>query len=212
MSASAAALSLEEPRTRGTVLLGFRTGALAMWGEEGLREIARRLPEDARASTMDDILLPTTWYPVRHVMAWHVAVWEGPAQGIDSAFCKWIDHGTDFSFGRIRKVLVGFASTERVVQRAPDIWKHQQSHGLLRVTLRPGGGGAVARLTGHPLAQTALSRRAFAEACRYIASLTRGGEHVRESHGLEPPETIVIRLTWRGTDSSPPPTPASAPR
>ena len=47
-----------EPLARGTVLHGYRAAAASLWGERGLGDIAALLPDDTRAATIDDLVLP----------------------------------------------------------------------------------------------------------------------------------------------------------
>ncbi len=185
-----------EPLSRGIGLHGFRAAALALWGEEGLRTVAARLPDDARAATVDSIVLPVSWYAVRHTIAWEEAVWEGPAARDDATFHSFLDKGIELGFGRMRRFFIRLQSPEQIIHRAPEMWRYQHTHGTLTAVAK--GNGATILLRDHPFTRHPLARRATAEVYRFIASLTqaRGKGEVRQTHGSEGPDSLVVRLTW----------------
>lgn len=184
-----------EPMSRGIGLHGFRAAVTDIWGERGLRVVAERLPEDARAATLDEIVLPVSWYPVRHTIAWDEAVWEGLAARDDAAFFAFIDRSIDLGFGRMRRFFIRLQSPEKIIARSPEMWRYQHTHGTLSVA--PRSGGATITLRDHPFVRSALVSRATAEVFRHIASMT-GRPSVRETHGAEGPDALVVRLTWSG--------------
>jgi len=192
-----------EPLSRGIGLHGFRMAALDLWGERGLRAIAERLPESTRAETLDAIVLPVSWYPVRHTLAWDDAAYDGPCARDDAAFRAFLDRAIDLGFGRMRRFFVRLQSAERLVARAPEMWRYQHTHGTLVVAPKlaePRGGasrqvGATLTLRDHPFARHPLARRATAEVYRYIAAMT-GRTSCRETHGAEGPDVLVVRLSW----------------
>jgi hypothetical protein len=184
-----------EPLSRGLALLGMRNATLALWGDAGLRAVAARLPEETRAATIDEIVLPITWLPTRYIIEWVDAVWRGPAQEIDGAFGAFVARGVELGFGRIRRFFLGLVSLERMAAHAPLVWRREHTHGTLSVVVSAAGDGATVTLRDHPYVKSERARRAEAEVYRTI--LTLAGRHdVREKHALDG-DSLVVRLTFR---------------
>jgi hypothetical protein len=194
-------ISLSEPLSRGIGLHGFRMALLAMWGEGGLRSVSARLPDDVRAATLESIVLPVSWYPVKYTIAWDEAVWDGPVGRDDAAFCAFLDKAIELGFGRMRRFFIRLQSPVRIIERSPEMWRYQHTHGTLAVVARDVG--ATITLRDHPFTRHPLARRATAEVYRHIASMTRLGRAadveipgVHETHGAEGPDALVVRLSW----------------
>ena len=138
---------------------------------------------------------------MRFHMEWHRAVWEGPAAENDAAFCRFMQRAIEIGYGRMKRMVIGIASPEQLILRAPALWDTQHTHGKL--TAEATSRGATLRLRGNPVTTQAISRRAMAEAYRTIASLSRA-TNVKETHGLELDDThththahaLVVRITW----------------
>jgi hypothetical protein len=183
----------DEPRVRGHLLLAISRAAKELWGADGYRDAAARLPERARKETVDTFIVTTSWYPLEHLVSWHHAAWDGPCRESEGPFCRFIDTAFDLSFGRVRRFLLGFATTELMLRKAAQLWRHDHTHGTL--TAEPREKGAVLTLQDHPFTRSASSRLAFAEGARHAATLVRARD-VRETHALEAPDKLVVRVTW----------------
>lgn len=186
-----------EPHTRGIALHGMRTAAVELWGDDGLRAIADRLPPDVREASIDAIVLPVTWYPTRFNIEWVHAVWEGPAARDDAALCAWLNRAIERGFGRMRSFFLRLVSVDLMAARAPEMWKHEHTHGSLEVVLHPQKTSTTVTVRDHPFAKSALLRRAEAENYRHILALS-GLKDVRESHRADGPDAFVVQLSWRG--------------
>jgi hypothetical protein len=184
-----------EPFVNGNVVHGFREAALDLWGKAGLDEIAARLPPDARTETIDSIVLPVSWYPVRFSTAWHQAIWEGPARRDAAELARFVARSVDMGFGRFKRTLLSFATPEMLLSRAPELWRYQHTHGTLEGAWE-GDGGARMTLRDHPYVTHPVSARLQANALAHIASLGFRARPARESHAVEA-GALVIRLTWR---------------
>jgi hypothetical protein len=184
-----------EPMTRGTILHSLAAAARDVWGEEGLRDLVSRLPDETRAATTGPTFNSLSWYPSRYVLDWDVAKMEGPARGDEQAFLLSVDRGTDLGFGRVRRAFLSFATPILLARKSAELWRHDHTHGTLSVdsTARAEGRARVT-LVGHPFVTTALSRQAFSEVLRYILSLSRA-RNVRESHAMSG-ESLVVALSW----------------
>lgn len=184
-----------EPMARGNVLHGFREAARNLWGERGLDEIGQLLPRDAREGTLGrgEILLPLSWFPVRWVMAWHEAIWRGPARGDEIAIARLVARSVDLGIGRIKRLLFAMASRDTFIARAPGLWRHQHTHGLLEVETTPSG--AVVTLRDHPYCTNAVSRLVTTESYRYVGALASKGRAVSASHQLHA-GALVVRLIY----------------
>jgi hypothetical protein len=182
-----------EPYVNGNVFHGFREAALDVWDKQGLGEIEARLPDDAHADVVENIVLPVSWYPVRHAIAWHRAAWEGPARRNDADFCHFIDRSVELGFGRFKRALLAFATPEVLLSRASELWRSQHTHGTLDAQWE--GEGAKMTLRDHPYVASPVSARLQAEAFRKIASLSRT-RVARERHGVQG-DALVVHLVWR---------------
>ena len=60
-------------------LVGFRAACQQMWGASGYESLCRDLPADVRERTAGMRPLPD-WNPLGDLIAWHLAVWNGPAK------------------------------------------------------------------------------------------------------------------------------------
>jgi hypothetical protein len=195
-SSSAPDPAAPEPMTRGTLLHSMTAGVLDVWGEDGLRDVISRLPEETRAVTTGPSFTTLSWYPTRYVLDWDVAKMAGPARGDEAAFRRSVTRTIDLGFGRIRRSLLSFATPTMMAERAAQLWRHDHTHGELSVdTSGRREGHAVATLRGHPFATTPLGRMAFAEVIRHVLSLSRA-RNVRESHAPGGGDALVVTLTW----------------
>lgn len=179
---------------RGTVLMGFREAALASWGEAGLQQIGALLSEPARRDTVDVAAVSIVWMPETYVLEWYRALWYGPCGSSRDAFRRFLDRMIDAGFGRVRKMLVALASPETILQKAPNLWQHDHSHGTLSVVAIEADSAKVS-LTDHPYTETSIARVAIAEIYRYCLQLCRTGEVV-EVHYREPNGTFIVCLRW----------------
>jgi hypothetical protein len=183
-----------EPMSRGTILHGVAAAVHDLWGDEGLRDVVSRLPEETRAATTGPAFTSLSWYPTRYLMEWDVAKMAGPAHGDEEAFRQSLRRGTDFGFGRVRRAFLSFATPVLLAQRATELWRHDHTHGTLALEPEDTPGHRRVTLTGHPFTTTALARMALSEVLRYVLSLSRV-RNVRESHGMNG-DALVIVFTW----------------
>ena len=182
-----------EPMSRGIGMHGMRDAARALYGEAGMRAIAARLPEPTRRETMDQIVLPVSWYPVRFTLHWQDAIWDGPAARSDERFFQFVQRSIEQGFGRMRRFFLRLASVERMTARAPEMWRYQHTHGTLTSLVR--GSTAQITLRDHPFVKDGLSRKATAEAWKHIVALS-GRKGARSTFGVEGPDTLVVRISW----------------
>ncbi len=183
----------DEPVTRGTVWFAFREAAEHVWGEDGLRSILERLPEDARAAE-GALVGGLGWVPTRWLLAWLEGTFDGPAERDEAAYQAYLDCTLDLSFGRIRRALLKIATPPLLAQRAADLWRHDHSHGTI-VIERLENRVLQGTLADHPFTETPLGRASITEVLRYLLSLARA-RNVRASHQLDPAARLAIRFTW----------------
>ncbi len=184
----------EEPCARGTILVAFRAAASDLWGKDGVAAIAALLPDYTRDATLERIVVNVEWVPERHVMAWYEAVWNGPAARQQAQFARFLDAMMDRGFGRVRKIFLGLVTPMTMLEKAPELWRHDHTHGVLEIEAQPGS--AKVLLRDHPYTTTPLARVAIAEIYRYALSLGRARD-VTESHYTEPDGSLILRLRWR---------------
>jgi hypothetical protein len=183
----------EEKRVRGTVVVGLRDAAAALWGSSGVTQIAGRLPEGTRAATTGHGTSNLEWFPEQYVLDWYQAVWNGPAGGDRKAFFGFLDKMMDLGFGRVRKALLMLAKPALLIDRAEALWRHDHSHGHLQATLLESGARLV--LTDHPYVSDPMASMAIAEIYRYGFALCRV-KNVTATHRKESADTLLVNVTW----------------
>jgi len=174
------------------VFVASRAAALEMYGDDGLKDIAERLPADARVIA-DTALITEKWLPEDWIMAWQEAVWHGPARTDDNKFRAYVRRVVDAGFGRVRRLLVNLVTPATLCTRAAELWHDEHTHG--EITAHPDGHVVLIRLRAHPYVMRPVSRLVMAESLRHAASLTRAKD-VNEVHRLDG-DTLEVKLTWR---------------
>ena len=183
--------------------MGFWGAVRDVWGDDALRDIAARLPPETRRATFDEIVLALSWLPSGYISDWHEAVWNGPAKQDDALFCRFVDRSVELGFGRMQRFFLKLATPKQLVERAPEMWRRQHTHGQITVSVRghyehalPEAQGspsaddtaappvATVTLRDHPFVNRAVSRRALAEVWRHILTLARAKD-ATESHRVE---------------------------
>lgn len=195
----------DAPLCRGIFVHTVREVAVKLWGPSSLESIARHLPDDVRKGTIDASHDSLEWQPESYVVAWNEAAWRGPCAEDDARFRTFVDCWTDQCFGRMRRALVGFLTPPSIVRRAPDLWRHDHTHGTLVATTRDEAVRSMTvTLSDHPYLATPVSRRAIAETFRRIVSMTRVRD-VRETHTLRSPRQLAVRISWGAPSEAPAP-------
>jgi hypothetical protein len=198
-----------EPHARGTVLHGFRAAVEDLWGERAVADIAARLPLATRLATIDSMVLPFEWLPTHHVIAWHDAIWTGPARTDERELARLVARSIDLGLGRFKSAFFSGVTRERLVERAQELWRWQHTHGEVVVSVEDTSGTVV--LSGHPYVDHATSRRLTAESYRAIVAMSLGEDRdVRAAWGTggaggagavhgrpSEPRTLVVQLNWR---------------
>jgi hypothetical protein len=174
------------------VFVASRAAAVELYGNDGLKSISARLPDEARIIA-DTALITEKWLPERWIIAWQEAVWNGPARKDDAAFRSYVRTVVDHGFGRVRRLLVNLVTPATLCTRAAELWHDEHTHGA--ITAEPVGNVVNIRLSAHPYVTRPVSRMVMAESLRYAASLTRATD-VREAHRLDG-DTLEVKLTWR---------------
>jgi hypothetical protein len=199
-----------DPYARGSVIHGFRAAVLDLGGEDALRQVADRLPVTTRLATIDQIVLPFEWVPIEHAVAWHDAIWSGPARSDERELGRLVSRSIELGFGRFKSAFFSGITPDRLVERAPELWRWQHTHGELSATVD--GGTGVVVLRDHPYVEHPASRRVTAESYRHIVTMV-GGRDVRvawadrwgEAHPAHPTaprstlarHSLVVQLSWR---------------
>jgi hypothetical protein len=193
-----------DPHARGSVIHGFRAAVVDLWGEQALDALASRLPLATRVATVDALVLPFEWVALEHVVAWHDAIWSGPCRGDESELARLVGRSIELGFGRFKAAFFSGVTPERLVSRAPELWRWQHTHGDLAAAVEGNSGTVVLR--DHPYVDHANSRRVTAESYRYIVTMV-GGRDVRAAWGDRTATTsrareLVVQLTWRFAGSA----------
>jgi hypothetical protein len=183
-----------QPCARGTLVAGAVASVGKLWGNQGLATLREHFAADARSALLDAIILPVSWYPETYFQACSDVVWTALARGDDAAFDAYIHGSIDHLWSRVHRVIMGLTTPQRLARRAPDMWRHDHTHGTLEAELRESDG--TVRVIGYPYSRTGIMARGQAEALRYILSHARVKE-VRVEHELDEQGTFVARLRWR---------------
>jgi hypothetical protein len=173
-------------------VVAARDAARWAWGPGGVEDIAQRMPERERAETFADVLPPFVSFRAMHALG--LGIWNGPAKHSRPDYFRFLHKTTDMSFGRVRKVLIGMASPEKILSMADELWKSDHTHGSWEAHVAQGRARLV--LSGHPYADTPHGRTSLAEQIRYIVQRTRARE-VTASHGPLGPGAMQITLRWK---------------
>src|SRR4051794_21782478 len=121
----------QESCCRGTQLLAFRAAAIETWGEGGWSEACALLDRETRDALLGRRVSPAGWVPERHMMALADAVFAGPAGRGVAAYHAFVGNQVKLGFGRVRRMLLHLAPPERVLERAPELWRHDHTDGEL---------------------------------------------------------------------------------
>lgn len=189
-----------DPHARGSVIHGFRAAVVDLWGSQALEGLASRLPLATRVATVDALVLPFEWVALEHVVAWHDAIWTGPCGGDEQALAQLIGRAIELGFGRFKSAFFSGVTPDRLVTRAPELWRWQHTHGELSAVAETNSGTVVLR--DHPYVDHPNSRRVTAESYRHIVSMV-GARDVRAAWGdrtataMSRARELVVQLTWR---------------
>ena len=185
---------MTEPVFRALHVVAFRSAVVEKWHAAGWDLVLERLPADSRdAVWQDGVVVATGWVAERHMVKLSEAIFEGPVGGDLEAYRAFLLRVIELGFGRIRRVLVQFAHPHAVLRRAPDLWKHDHSHGELAITIDEKS--ALAFVTHPVLTTTQLSRFTAAEMFRAVLSLTSAKE-VKQEHGLDGDGRLRVLFKW----------------
>ena len=185
----------DEPSTRRIIVPAYRRAIVDLFGEPGREQVIALLSGDSRDEFVRDVTANTRWIPSRHLIAWSFAIWEGPAARRRDVMAEFVRRSWDLSFGVIRKLLLHMATPDSIVVRLPEIWKQDNTAGTLEAALADGGRGATLHLSDTPFIDTPHGRASIAEIYRHALAQTRAS-NVTETHALDSPTRMVIRLRW----------------
>lgn len=172
-------------------LVALRDAARDLWGHAAEKGIVEAIAPRERDETLD--LKRPDWISERVIIAYGLAVWEGPAARDRPTMNKFLRRHVDHGFGRVRRFLLGLAQPARFFENVPTYWRQDHSHGVIEARVEPGLG--VVELRDHPYATTVHMRTGIAEIFRYTVSLMRA-RNVTETHALTPDGALVMRIRW----------------
>ncbi len=184
---------VSEPSVLGMRLANAREATREVFGDAGVEDVLGRLGDDERGAFLPGAKL-RVWEPDRLLVAWVLAVWEGPCGRSRPDLARWAGAITGRGFGRARRVLISIASPWTLLRRAEALWRGEHTHGTLTV-VPVGSQGARVTLRGHLLAQHAVTRDVMAEAFRYIVQLCWVHE-VTETHEHKD-DAVHVLVSWR---------------
>jgi hypothetical protein len=151
------------------------------------------LDEGTRDALFGRPVQPIAWVPERHMVALADAVFAGPAAKSDVVYREFVRNQVNLGFGRVRRFLLHLAPPESVLSRAPDLWRHDHTHGELVIDLRDKH--ARVHLVDHEHATNDVACMTAAEIFRHVLSLTRAKDVVSD-HQRIAARTLEVNLEW----------------
>lgn len=186
-------MPLPESCCRGTQLLAFRAAAIEKWGDIGWTETCALLDDETRSVVMRPTR-PIAWVPERYMVALADAVFAGPAAKSETVYREYVRHQVDLGFGRVRRALLHLAPPEMILKRAPDLWRHDHTHGKLVIDIT--GTRALVRIVNHLHATNDVANMTASEIFRYVLSLTRA-KNVTSSYQRVAERDLEVLLEWQ---------------
>jgi hypothetical protein len=183
---------LAKPLVHRKSLIGFRVACERMWGPIVLQDISSALPADVSDRTAGMRPLPE-WIFLDDLIAWHVAVWNGPARHDEHIMTPHIHATVDEGFGRVKRLLLSASTPLTLAPRVAALWGEEYSTGRLEATALEERCIHLT-LTDHPYVEIALMRYVIAEVFRYIVSLTRAND-VKVVHTVRDAGLVIV-LRW----------------
>jgi hypothetical protein len=182
----------EGPLVERKSLIGFREACEQLWGRAGYERICEALPADVRERTAG--LRPLVkWIPVDDLIAWHRAVWNGPAAHDEKVMIQHTHATVDRGFGRVKKFFLNMATPRTLAPRVAALWRDEYSTGRLEATFVDDQAVQL-KLSGHPFVDDPLMRFVISEVFRYVLSMTRV-KRVSGSHAVLA-SSLVVFLGW----------------
>ena len=173
-------------------LVGFRTACERMWGKTGYESLCRDLSADVRDRTAGMSPLPD-WNALEDLIAWHLAVWNGPAKHDEKIMAQLIDGSVDHGFGYVKRFLLSVSTPQSLAPRVVALWREEFSTGRLEASLLEPRSVQLT-LHDHPYVAIPLMRLVMAEVYRYVVSLTKA-KHVSAVHAVHGSALVVV-LRW----------------
>jgi hypothetical protein len=173
-------------------LIGFRAACEQMWGPIGYEAIRAALPAEVSERTAGMRPLPD-WIPLDDLIAWHEAVWNGPAKREEQIMTQHIHATVDQGFGRVKRFLLGMSTPQSLAPRVVSLWREEYSTGRLAATAIQER-SVVLTLSDHPYVELPLMRYVIAEVFHYVVSLTHA-EDVTVTYGVRETGLVVV-LRW----------------
>jgi hypothetical protein len=186
----------DEPCVRRIVVPAFRRAVVDVCGEGARDQMIALLAGEAREEFIRDAVgANLVWFPERLLIAWGFAAWEGPAARTRETMARIVRRQFDLSFGVVRRLILHMAAPASVIARIGPLWRQDHTAGELTASVDEGGLGATLHLSDHPMVDTPHGRASMAEVYRHAIAQTRA-KSVTESHALDGPKRMVIRLKW----------------
>jgi hypothetical protein len=173
-------------------LIGFRAACEQMWGPKGYEAIRNALPPEVSDRTAGMRPL-ADWIPLDDLIAWHEAVWNGPARRDEQIMTQHIHATIDHGFGRVKRVLLSMSTPHTLAPRVAALWRDEYSSGRL-VASSLEDRSVQLTLSDHPYVEIPLMRYVIAEVFLYVVGMTRV-ENVRASHAVRDSSLTVV-LRW----------------
>lgn len=173
-------------------LIGFRAACLQMWGEDGYQRVSSELPNHVRERTAGMRPLPD-WILLDDLIAWHQAVWDGPARRNERIMTEHVHATVDQGFGRVKRLLLGVSTPHSLAPRVVALWRDEYSTGKLESSSLEARSIHLT-LREHPYVDSQLMRFVIAEVFRYVLSLTQA-RNVTAVHAVRESALVVV-LRW----------------
>jgi hypothetical protein len=119
----------------------------------------------------------------------------------EGELARFVARSIELGLGRVKSAFFAGITPGKLVERAPELWRWQHTHGELSASMD--GQTGMVTLADHPYVESAASRRLTAESYRHIVTMA-GARDVRAAwsavprgHGSAVLHALVVRLSWR---------------
>jgi hypothetical protein len=159
----------------------------------GYEAVRGALPPDVSERTAGLRPLPD-WVLLDDLIAWHEAVWNGPARRDEKTMTQHARATVDQGFGRVKRVLLSMSTPHTIAPRVAALWRDEYSTGSLMTSFNDVNAVQLI-LSDHPYVDIPLMRYVIAQVFHYLLEMTRV-ESVTSSHAVSG-TSLVVSLRWK---------------
>lgn len=174
-------------KAKGPLFKGTLKYIKERFGEEKLKEVKEKLPEEVK-NFLQKPILDSSFYPASYLESINEAIISSTEPGADKIYKEIGRFSADAGYHGIYKLLFAVASTKFMVGRAPQVWKTYYSQGILKMEIKEGNNAQIL------LFDSGIRHRSL---CLRIEGFM---ERVVELTGGKNPKTTHLKCFEKGND------------